>query len=720
MRRYFYRIFRSSDRNWRRRLQAFPPSTSAKPPSQTDVFLRRQVFRQIFKHGLPLILAGVFLLILIHQLDHLDPSAVLALTRSVTPEQWLFALIFTAISFIAVGRYDAVVHHMLGTHVPAHRASRAGIAAIAISQTTGFGLITGALARWRMLPEISIWQATRLTAIVAATFLSGWAVCAALSLITVYTFFPDIVRNLPWMAGPVLFAGGLISIGCLIASVLQPQHIYLPSPVHSILQVFNVNQSRLIALPAFPPLTVLAKILGLTLVDTVTACAALWVLLPAGADPGFALLLPAFLLAFGLGLICGSPAGIGPFEVALFAFLPFVADAPLMAGILAWRLVYYIVPAVLGIIALAVGQRSTSPIGDTSLSTSPKQHMPQVTLIENSAFSEAGLANQDQLRITCAPGAGVAFLTGETGQTLTALRTPLALPSSDVALQVLTRSARVRDKVPCLYKTSARMAASARKRDWKTIKIAEEAWLCPATFDLDTPARRGLRRKLRKAGKSRVEIRHADALSVRELREIENLNTQWAAQHGGERGFSMGRFCPDYLKNQHIFIARQDNQIVGFTSFHSNRSEWALDLMRHSPNCPDGAMHALIHCALIRAARAGVPRLSLAAVPPCQTEIAAETRYPASLIRLLASKLQGRGLRQFKLAFAPERTPLYMAAPGWVSLLVSAFDIYLAIVWPPKIPTPKPEKDILPDGHFTSQTPYAFAQLPVVKDERAS
>ena len=73
------------------------------------------------------------------------------------------------------------------------------------------------------------------------------------------------------------------------------------------------------------------------------------------------------------------------------------------------------------------------------------------------------------------------------------------------------------------------------------------------------------------------------------------------------------------------------------------------------------------------AGAAGVPRLSLAAVP-----VPPDTRDPAPL-RLLRHRLEtasgGGGLRQFKQTFAPAWETLYIAAPSLPALAAGALDV---------------------------------------------
>ena len=671
-----------------------PPRGQASPHQHSVIpFLRRMAYRQIFRLALPLIIAGAFILFLFRQLDHLDLVAVFAMTREVAPHQWFGALIFTVISFMAVGRYDAVVHRMLRTGVPARRASQAGMVAIAVSQTTGFGLFTGALSRFRMLPELTLWKATQMTAVVAVTFLFGWVVAAALTLLFFGAFTPSIIGSPPGLIFLVILIGTSVLLFSLAASLLQPKHLPIPKVLTQIFAKYVVPIPHRIALPSIPPISILFSVLVLTLIDTVAACGALWALLPETTNLDFMTLFPVFLLAFGLGLICGSPAGVGPFEVALFALLPMVADGPLLAGVLAWRMVYYIIPAILGIGALAFGQHRIFPAREGRLEDTQKRSQPRALLIDSAPFAEAALAWQGQVQVASASGASCSWLIGETGQALTALRDPLASNCPDTALQVLIRSARARGKLPCLYKCSARMAQAARKRGWAVFRVAEEAWITPATWDLNTPSRRGLRRKLRKAKKSDVQVYEVNHLTAIEQESIRDINAAWTSENGGERGFSMGRFCIQHLSRQKLFIACEDGRITAFASFHHNQREWALDLMRHRPGCADGTMQALIVTAIDAAPKADL-RVSLAAMPcprpTAETEAASMGGIGGLFLtnwHRFSARLQGQGLRQFKQSFAPNITTLYMAGPGWMGLTLAGFDICRAITSPPEIPT---------------------------------
>jgi phosphatidylglycerol lysyltransferase len=590
-------------------------------------------WRRLGARALASLLAAVgFLWLLLQRLQHIDLEALAAGFASVPLLHWGAAMLATALSFWALGHYDAVVHRATGSTAPQKAARRAGICAIAVSQTLGLGLLSGAILRWRMLPETSFWQATRLTALVAVSFLAGWAFITALTL--------ALLTNAP-------FHGmGLVLLPPLVLTALLC--LWPPKRLRGLPNSFT-----------------LLRLVSLTAVDTFAAAAALWLLCPLGMDLPFLTLLPAFLLAFGAGLISGAPGGVGPFEIALLALLPAQPEAELIAAVLAWRACYYALPALIGAGFALRGVR-THP-------ASPPLAAGQ--LLSHSARAEHGLALQGAHHLLAiAPNSGL--LVAQTRHFLIALFDPISGPSRrDIVpcLSGLKQSATAADRSAVLYKFSARSTAIARAQGHCVLRIAKEAVVVPGDYHLDSPARAGLRRKLRHAAAAGVCLRSPTA--PRNYAELGAIAAQWATAHGAERGFSMGRYSPHYLEHQRLYIAEREGRAMAFVSFHVAAQEWTLDLMRHGPDLPDGTMHLLIQSAIEEAKAQGLARLSLAAVPENHL------RLP------WAQRLfdQGHGLHRFKSSFAPRWQPLYMAAANPVALLLSGAEIALAVHHPPDL-----------------------------------
>lgn len=600
---------------------------------------RGMPWRGALRHVLPLGLMALFVLALREKAAALDLAAVGAALAAVSALQWLAALAATAASFAALAQYDVLIHRQLATALPERQVSHAGAAAIAISQTLGFGLVTGALVRWRMLPGISLGLATRITALVALAFLAGWAVVTAL---VVAALLPG--ARLP----ALLLLAGVAALAGL--AFWRPE-----------LRLFG----RVLRLP---PLALALRIVGLAALDTAAAALALWLLLPGGVEAG-AVLLPAFLLALGAGMLSGTPGGVGAFELALLGLLPDQPAEPLLAAVLAWRVVYFALPAALGVLAMA-----------RPAASAPRRlaQLRRGGPVPDAPRAEIGLLAQGEHALLLAPGGAPAWLLAETGQTVTALLDPLA--PGDM-LPALRRLAVERGRVPCLYKIGARSAVQARAAGWTVLPVAREAVIDPARFALDSPAHAGLRRKLRHAAKAGVTVTSVPPSGPLPGVQMAALAEAWAKARGGERGFSMGRYAPGYVAGQHCVLAWQAGRLVAFASFHAGRREWVLDLMRSGAGLPDGTMQALVAEAIAQAARAGVPRLSLAAVPP---DAAGLRGLPARFWRLATRR--PCGLVQFKAGFAPRWQPLYIAAPGPAALALAAADIARAIRHPPPLP----------------------------------
>lgn len=620
--------------------------------------------------ALSLGLTAAFFWLLSDRLSRIDGQALAAAVWQLAPGQWAQALAFTALSFWAVGRYDAVLHRHLATGVPARLARRAGIAAIAVSQMLGLGLVSGAIVRWRMLPGVSLWQATRLTAAVALSFLAGWAVVTSAVLV--------LTPAQPFQGWAALALAGLGLLAGL--SLIGPWQARLPF--------------------RWPNGFVLSRLVGLCAIDTLAAALAFYTLLPPGTDLGFATLLPAFLLALGAGLALGTPGGMGAFELSLLALLPASHEPDLLVAILGWRLVYYVLPALLG---AALAMRGTARRDPT---TAPATYAPPCAGL----VAEAGLRHQGALWVQDLPQQR--WLTGRRGHTLIALFDPSATQTPaqiDPALAALRRLARDEGRMFAIYKCGRRLAARSRRAGYAVRRVGWEAWLDPATYRLAASARSGLRRKLRRAEGGGVTVRHIHP-DLAPWPALDRLAADWAAAHGGERGFSTGRHDRSYLRYQRLYVAFQAGVPIAYVSFHTNADEWTLDLMRHGASLPDGTMHALVQAAIDDAQSLGLPRLSLAAVPEGGF---GRGDLATRLLAAFAPETAATGLLRFKSAFAPRWSPRYLIAPNPAGLALAGLSLWRAITRPPPISLgrnmPQIERDDAEYGFASAPAPWHIA-----------
>lgn len=588
--------------------------------------------RRLTRHGLPLAILIACALLLARRLEGLDTDALTRAFAGVTMLQWIGAAIATGLSFLAVARYDVIAHRHFATGCDPARATLAGATAIALGQTLGAGAVVGAFVRWRMIPGLGLTMAARMSAFVAISFLAALLVVLALAGLCL----PH--SPLPGWASLMILTGALL---------LALAAFRLPS--------LQIGRFRF----ALPSLRAMWALFLLCLLDTVMAGLALHLLLPEAATLPFTLFLPAFLLALGIAILSGTPGGVGPFELTLLTLLPHAAQADLLAAILAFRIVYYAIPAVIAGLLLLRGHAkpANAPPEPTSAPITPARAELGVLRQNGGAFAPVGK--------------GICGLV-PTGQTLTALFDPCGAHAGDTALALRTL-ARDRNRFACKYKITARHAAHARRAGWAILHVADEAMIDTRAHNLQGATYRQLRRKLRHAGDAGLRIERAKHLPLCDMAEV---SAEWDSAHGGARGFSMGRFDPAYLQDQIVFLAYKQDRLLAFISLHRAAHEWCLDLMRSRSDCPDGTMHALVHEAINAARARGINTLSLAAVP---ARAEGKTFIKARLRRLADCAAGGAGLRQFKASFAPHWQPLYMAAPSPTQLAIAACDLALTI-----------------------------------------
>jgi phosphatidylglycerol lysyltransferase len=508
---------------------------------------------------------------LVHRLRAVDVAAVWTAIAAVSASAWALAFLATVVSYLAVAGYDRTMHRHLATGIDPARAGRAGASALAIGQTVGLGTLSGALVRWRMLPELGPLGALRLSGAVSLSFLWAWAVL----VLTSVWLLPSPV-SLP--LAPALLA--ILLLGAALAPVLR--------------------------LRAAPNWLILGRFLLLAAVDCLAACLALWAVLPEAV--GVAQLVPVFLLALGAGLVSAAPGGLGAFELVLLAGLPQVDPAALLGAALGWRLVYLALPATFGALVALRSTGMTAARRDWPL---PRMPVPEAALIGQGAlywYPEG-------------------FVAGRTPHALVAF-------GDEVDPRLALQAAQAEGRFAVLYKVHGPTAALARRQGWSVLPVAAEAWLSPQDFCVQGPARSGLRRKLRRAAAAGVvaaldplpDVRACSAINAAWVAargpergfsmgrfhadRLGQHPTVVAAVKGRVVGFAT--FLPGWVRGRPV---------------------WTLDLLRPDPGAPDGTAQALILAALDAARASGVARLSLAAVP--MGGLPGESGFIARLERVL-------------------------------------------------------------------------------------
>ncbi|MEX0311661.1 MAG: phosphatidylglycerol lysyltransferase domain-containing protein, partial [Tateyamaria sp.] len=505
-----------------------------------------------------------------------------------------------------------------------------------VGQTVGFGLLTGALARWRMLPDLPVTRALYLSAFVSVSFVLAW-ICVT-GLICLVLPSPRWTWALTTAACITLVAGAALLF-------------FKPA--------ISLGQRR-IALPSLP---IAAGILWFSFLDMILAAVALWVFFPAGGMT-YLSLLPLFLIALGCGLMSNTPGGVGPFELVFVTATPAAMAPDVLAAIVAFRLVYYAVPALCAALAMLRPPAIDEQPSERFVALAPKRSEARVLAQTGGGVRALG---------------AVAAPVWPTAQTRT-LFTDQATGAATATLRALRDHARASGHVPLLYKSGKRLAHAARSARWVVLHIADDAVVPTAGYDVEAPRCRRLRRKLRAAAKAGIMTRPGHMPT---MAEAQRVDAEWRAWRGTARGGSMGRLDSKYVQEQWVGSAYLNQKLVAFVTFHRGVDDWCLDIMRQGADTPDGTMHLLVHEGVTAARAAGAQSVSLAATVACPDPGSAFWRWAAGKAVLACG---GAGLRQFKSAFAPIWVPRYAAAPTRLGLALGLADIAKHVWYPPETP----------------------------------
>lgn len=180
-------------------------------------------------------------------------------------------------------------------------------------------------------------------------------------------------------------------------------------------------------------------------------------------------------------------------------------------------------------------------------------------------------------------------------------------------------------------------------------------------------------RKLAKGGASFRVIPQEEVDSV--LPKLYEISEQWLkSKQGREKGFSMGFFNKEYLKQFKIAVVERDGEIQAFTNLwtSADKNELSLDLMRYIDNAPVDTMEFLFLNTILWAKTEGFAYFDMGMAP-----LSGITGGPhGSLWSKTANLLYEygnifynfQGLRLYKEKYHPLWEARYLAIPHELSL----------------------------------------------------
>jgi glycosyltransferase 2 family protein len=280
---------------------------------------------------------AVAAVVLFHMLRDLDVDQVIAALKATSRSHIVAAALFVAGGYYTLTFYDWFALRTIGhSEVPYRIAALSGFTSYAIGHNIGASVFSSGAVRYRIYSAygLSAIEVAKLCFVAGLTFWLGNATVLGLGVI----FEPN-------AAGPIdlLPAWGNRIVAIMTLLVLVSYVGWVWSAPREIGQ-----GSWKVKLPSGPS-TLVQIVIGLF--DLGCCTLAMYMLLPSEPHVGFATLLVVFVTATMLGFASYAPGGLGVFDAAMLVALWEFDKEDLIAGLLLFRVLYYLVPFV---IALAV------------------------------------------------------------------------------------------------------------------------------------------------------------------------------------------------------------------------------------------------------------------------------------------------------------------------------------------------------------------------------
>jgi uncharacterized membrane protein YbhN (UPF0104 family) len=276
--------------------------------------------------------------VLYRTLQGIDVREVVDALLAVDRREILLAALFVAGGYSTLTFYDLFALRTIGRHdIPYRIAALSGFTSYSIGHNVGATVFTGGAVRYRIysawgLDAIAV---AKICFIAGLTFWLGNATVLGLGI----TYQPETASALNHLPSWVNRGAAILTLLVLASYV---------SWVWRRPRVVGMHGWQ-VALPG-GPLTLLQIVIGLF--DLAFCALAMYMLVPDEPNIGFVTLAIIFVSATLLGFASHAPGGIGVFDATMLVALWQFDKEDLLAGLLLFRLLYYIVPFAISLLIL--------------------------------------------------------------------------------------------------------------------------------------------------------------------------------------------------------------------------------------------------------------------------------------------------------------------------------------------------------------------------------
>ena len=277
-------------------------------------------------------IAGVTLFRILRGVDFLK---IVDAIRDTPTANIATAAAFVAAAYVSMTFYDLFALRTIGRpNVPYRVAAMAAFCSYSIGHNIGATVFTGGAIRFRIYSawKLSVVDVAKMAFITGLTFWLGNLTVLGLGMsyepeaATLINHVPASFNRLIALAMLVVIAGYVVWIGTRPRVIgRQNWRVVLPGARLTLVQI------------------------GIGILDLTLSGFAMFMLTPAIAGTDFVSVLVPFVLSTLLAFASHAPGGLGVLDASMLVGLPQFAPEQLLAALLLFRLLYYIVPFILAV-----------------------------------------------------------------------------------------------------------------------------------------------------------------------------------------------------------------------------------------------------------------------------------------------------------------------------------------------------------------------------------
>jgi uncharacterized membrane protein YbhN (UPF0104 family) len=286
-----------------------------------------------------LVIVAFALLTLLRLLRDIDIAKVVVALRSTSVHEILLAFGFVIAGYVTLTFYDYFALRTIGRRdVPYRVAAMASFISYTIGHNLGATVFTGGAIRFRIYSArgLGIVHVAKIAFVTGLTFWLGNAFVLGVGMSWVPEAATAINQLPPWVNRAIGLSGLAVIAGYLVWLLPRAR------------AVGRANWR--IALPN-ARLTVVQ--IGIGVLDLGAGAFAIYVLLPADPPVDFITFLVTFVTATLLGFLSHAPGSLGVFEAAMLVALPQFQTEALLASLLIFRVLYFVLPFCLAVLLLS-------------------------------------------------------------------------------------------------------------------------------------------------------------------------------------------------------------------------------------------------------------------------------------------------------------------------------------------------------------------------------